>query len=57
VDLASPRKKKERILGTKVVLGKYHLVVMEEEMMMTVVVTVRKNWIKGSLGIPKPVEK
>ena len=56
VDLVSPIKEKERILGTKAALKKYHLVVVVVEMGMTVV-AVRRNRTKGSLGISKPVEK
>ena len=57
VDLVSPIKKKERILGTKVVLEKYHLVVVEKKTIVMVAVVVRRNQTKGSLGIPKPIEK
>ena len=57
LDPVSPIKEKKRILGTKVVLEKYYLIVVVKETVMTVAVAVRKNQTKGSLDILKPIEK
>jgi len=57
VDLISLIKEKERTLRTKVVSGKYHLVVVVKETVITVAVAVMRNQTKGNLGILKPVEK
>jgi len=56
VNQVSLIKEKGRILGTKVALEKYHLVVVMEKTVMIVAV-VRRNQTEGSLGIPKPIEK
>ena len=50
-------KEKGRILGTKVALEKYHLVVVMEKTVMIVIIAVRRNWTIGNIGILKSVEK
>ncbi len=54
-DPANLIRERERTLGIKAARGKYHLPVMEEEMMIEAVVM--KNQIKESHGILKLVKK